>query len=264
MMNITDEMVRIDETLVDGSYQRKLNMKRAKAIGASFDIALFGTQKISKRANGDKYLIDGQTRKAGAEMSGNGHLYTMAKVYHNLSKAEEAWLFNVFANSTTGITARESFKSLITSKDARALDITKVLRIYDCQVDIDLADLDEVYLDSVAGCVKIQAVQAVEYAHALGVLPKVLRSLRGLHEKDNAYAGTLVRGLAAFFEVYPEANASQMCKGLDKQSPSDLVNSLATLKDGNMSPTEIANLLFFKLYNKGLQGDRRLKRKFVS
>jgi hypothetical protein len=61
------KLVRTDSINVDARYQRNVSIPKVKKIMKTFDMNLFGMLLISKRSNGEYYLIDGQHRHSAAK-----------------------------------------------------------------------------------------------------------------------------------------------------------------------------------------------------
>lgn len=83
--------VRVSDLQIDPQAQRTLNERRAQNIASNVVREAIGAVIISKRSNGELYIIDGQHRWRACALSG---IPTMrAEVHHGLTQAEEAILF---------------------------------------------------------------------------------------------------------------------------------------------------------------------------
>ncbi|MGW5353661.1 DUF6551 family protein [Streptomyces sp. NPDC004031] len=83
--------VPIKDLNIDPQAQRTLNEKRAQNISANLVREAIGSVILSKRLDGDLYIVDGQHRWRACALAGIPSI--MAEVHHDLSQAQEAILF---------------------------------------------------------------------------------------------------------------------------------------------------------------------------
>jgi hypothetical protein len=76
-----------------GPYQRVLKRGDVKRMAANFDLDRLDELLVSRRENGDLYLIDGQHRRAALIEMGWGEENAPCKVMHGLTQEDEAWIF---------------------------------------------------------------------------------------------------------------------------------------------------------------------------
>ncbi|MFF4782334.1 DUF6551 family protein [Streptomyces griseorubiginosus] len=83
--------VSIKDLNIDPQAQRTLNEKRAQNIATNMVREAIGSIIVSKRVDGDLYIVDGQHRWRACALAGIPTI--MAEVHHDLSQAQEAILF---------------------------------------------------------------------------------------------------------------------------------------------------------------------------
>src|SRR5215470_2943638 len=84
------EWLRISELHFDPRINRTVKPSRVKTIVGEFDSDALGIIFVSKRAEGDYLVVDGQHRILALKEMGWGDQRVQCKVYPNLSLAQEA------------------------------------------------------------------------------------------------------------------------------------------------------------------------------
>ena len=101
-------------------YQRGIQRKRVELIARDFNEYTANEPKISFR-NGRYYVTDGQhTIEARILRNGGKDLPILCKVFHGLSKKDEALLFAVQTGISTDLTAGERLRADIVAEDEDA------------------------------------------------------------------------------------------------------------------------------------------------
>ncbi|MBW5480689.1 DUF6551 family protein [Streptomyces bambusae] len=83
--------VPVRDLTIDPQAQRTLNEKRAQNIANNLVREAVGSIIVSKRADGDLYIVDGQHRWRACVLAGISTI--MAEVHYGLTQAQEAILF---------------------------------------------------------------------------------------------------------------------------------------------------------------------------
>ncbi|KOG91885.1 hypothetical protein ADK38_00700 [Streptomyces varsoviensis] len=83
--------IPIKDLNIDPQAQRTLGEKRAQNIANNMVREAIGSIIVSKRPNGDLYIVDGQHRWRACALAGIPVI--MAEIHHGLSQAQEAILF---------------------------------------------------------------------------------------------------------------------------------------------------------------------------
>ncbi|MFE5567799.1 DUF6551 family protein [Amycolatopsis japonica] len=129
---VTHERLKLAELKVDRNAQRTLNMRRAANIAAEWVPEAAGTIVISRRQNGENFIVDGQTRSEGARLA--GEIEIDAEVHHNLSEADEATLFLFKNRESTRPSAHDEYRIGLTAKLPLFVDTETVLVAHRLQI----------------------------------------------------------------------------------------------------------------------------------
>lgn len=163
------EIVELKNLRIDPLYQRDLIADFVEQMADNWDIVTAGTIVVSKRPNGDLFIIDGQHRAAAAVRAGESHI--LAQVLDEPSAEEEARL-RLKGNFKKTDRIYEVFRARIAAGDPKAKKIKSILKNLDTQINYSPT--------SESG---INAVAAVEKLYDLddGVtLIKILTQLKDL------------------------------------------------------------------------------------
>ena len=127
------EMRYIDSALLTpcAEYQRVLRTRKVEEISATFSEYVANEPRVSYR-DGRYHVFDGQnTIEARIACNGGHDLPILCKVFHGLSKKDEALLFAVQTGISTDLTAGERLRADIVAEDEDAgvnCDILKINR----------------------------------------------------------------------------------------------------------------------------------------
>ena len=116
------EMRYIDSALLTpcAEYQRVLRTRKVEEISASFSEYVANEPRVSYR-DGRYHVFDGQnTIEARIACNGGHDLPILCKVFHGLSKKDEALLFAVQTGISTDLTAGERLRADIVAEDEDA------------------------------------------------------------------------------------------------------------------------------------------------
>lgn len=119
--------VHKNKLLIDHSYQRELNDGKRIRIASKFNWAAFGVMLVSRRKNGDLYVIDGQHRLAAAKSRAD--IQEVPCAIFDLSEhlQDEAFDFLVTNKDRRALTGIESYKALIRTGDPVALVVQRLV-----------------------------------------------------------------------------------------------------------------------------------------
>ncbi len=119
--------LRIEDLRTDPNYQRELNQALVDKIAESWDTYALDPIKVSKRANGELYIINGQHRTAAAKMLG---LTTIrAEVFEGLDPQQEAAI-RLKGNLRRGDTPQERFRAQVQAGDPESLAIQEICEAF--------------------------------------------------------------------------------------------------------------------------------------
>lgn len=120
---------------VDPAVQRALNARWAEHIGRELDPDLIGVMHVSQRESGRKVVIDGQHRLHGVKnYFGNNGTLVECKVYHGLTRAQEAALF-VGLNNFRRPQRIDVFQKNVQAKDPTTVAINAIVQHVGFRVD---------------------------------------------------------------------------------------------------------------------------------
>lgn len=181
------EAVAIDDLHLDHVYQRDLSADLVQKMANNWDMAVAGTITVSRRPNGDLYIIDGQHRAAAAKLAGEE--YILAQVLEQKGRADEAQM-RLRGNVRRGDKAQERFRAQLAAGDPESKAIVKLCDQFETQINP--------YPESRAG---INAVSQVEFIYRIDkgilltrvfeVIQKTWGTVGGEHSSAN-----VLRGLA--------------------------------------------------------------------
>lgn len=118
------EVVKIEDLHRDMSYQRPINQELVDQIARKWDIAAAGPIVVSRRANGDLYIVNGQHRTAAARQVGETEI--IAQVLNGLTAAEEAVL-RLKGNVRRTDKPQERFQAQLTAGDPESHAIKQIV-----------------------------------------------------------------------------------------------------------------------------------------
>lgn len=189
------EDVRVGDIFVDDTYGRPLRGKLKKMI-AGWDRREVGVIYLSLRADGRYACLDGWHRVTACRTVEGENSTLPARVYIDLSVAEEADLFNAFNRDRQALSAGDLFKSRLAANEKKAHDIYRIIR------DIGL----DISFDGRPGEGLIQGVATVDHIYdryggdMLREVYLTMTGALGTHSAD--LTADVAKGLAAFLARY--------------------------------------------------------------
>jgi hypothetical protein len=246
----TTKMVAVELLLVDHNYQRDLTAK-VRNIVENFRPWAIGIIAVSKRANGDLFVVDGQHRVEASKRL--GHLKLEAHVYENLTPAMEADLF-VWLNSKANMRAWYDFNSRVKASHPDHVAMEKMLA--------------SIGHSACSG--RFQAVRVAEWIYrgaggrsddgpsllksALGVYVASWRPLLELAETKAAIDGSVLHALAAVLAVHVDlVDPKDMSGKLAKTTPAALIGQARALSVAGPVWSRISFFIVAR-YNAGRRG----------
>jgi hypothetical protein len=127
------EILKIEDLKVDPKYQRNLNTDLVAKIARDWDMAAAGMIAVSRRRNGETYIVNGQHRAAGATLAGETEI--CCQVFNGLTPLQEADLRLKF-NTTRPDTAMDKFRGEIAARYPRALAIRELADTFGTQINL--------------------------------------------------------------------------------------------------------------------------------
>jgi hypothetical protein len=228
----------LDSLFVDEEYQRPLT-SFVRRIEQNYDPALIQCLVVSDRENGTYAIIDGQTRKVGAQRNDVAALPCL--VYLGLTQAQEAVLFAKFQTERRGMTSATRFRAQVIGKDVHAGIIDALVRDEGYHID---------HNDTTGEGNNIRAIGAVEYVFwgcsatkkersdmskaEPELLKRTLRVIRAAWPPPHptATSATIIRGIGSFLKSDPDADDERLVARLKKMQPSELARRADQLREG--------------------------------
>jgi hypothetical protein len=133
------EMVACKDLHVDQVYQREVSRNLVEKIKADWDVAGAGFIVVSRRDNGDLYIVNGQHRvaarmelaiEAGDESGGE----IVAQVFDGLNQQQEAQL-RLIGNTKRTDTAQERFRAQVAAGNPESVNLQQLLKQFDTQIN---------------------------------------------------------------------------------------------------------------------------------
>lgn len=128
----TIEIVEIDELHIDPAYQRDLSRDLVDKIKEGWDPAAAGPIVVSRRPNGDLFIVNGQHRTAAAKELGMKGM--LAQVVNGLTAREEAEL-RLMGNTRRTDTAQERFRAQVAAGHPESLAIVDIVKNFDTRIN---------------------------------------------------------------------------------------------------------------------------------
>ena len=246
------EIVELAKLRIDPLYQRDLIADFVEAMADNWDIVTAGTIVVSRRPNGDLYIVDGQHRSAAAVRAGETHI--LAQVLSEPSAEEEARL-RLKGNFKRTDRIYEVFRARIAAGDPKARKIKRILKDLDTQINY-----------SPTGESGINAVAAVEKLFDLddGVtLIKILalqKELFGPISPEYASSNTL-KALAWFLARHENEIDDERFKRLYKAMGPAALNRSGRAHKASMGGSLWMNTYraLVTMYNEGLTDASKLE-----
>lgn len=190
--------IRADHLRIDPDTQRALRPHWVRQIANVWDDGRVGVLHVSRRKDAF-YVIDGQHRVFAARLAGHPEFLFECKVYNDLSKADEASIFNGL-NTTKAVRAYDDFRVRL-NYDADAQAIENLLHSVGLGISDQAEDgkvnavaaLESVYFGKI-----VKAKEATPWA-----LAKALRTLTGAWGTNHdAVTGAMIQAAGALHLRY--------------------------------------------------------------
>ena len=120
----TIEVVKIADLKRDPAYQRPISQDLVDDIARNWDIVAADLIVVSRRQNGDLYIVNGQHRSAAAMQAGETEV--LAHVINGLTAKDEA-ILRLKGNKRRNDTAQDRFRAQVSAADPESLDIVRIV-----------------------------------------------------------------------------------------------------------------------------------------
>jgi len=253
------ETVAVKDLEIDPRIQRPLDTNKVRKIYREFTPAGVGVLAVSERKNPRQLIVlDGQHRDAvlKKKLTEGGPAEIEAKVYRNLTRAQEAMLF-LTLNNTTKPRATDKYRVAVEAGEPVAVAVDELLRVYGLKVSTFPADGN---------------VSAVETLRRVWIRsedrkwePNLLQSTIITITKSwglNTYGlkGMIIEAIAAMYDQYGDLlNMGDFIDGLREENPKTIViEALQYARSRGRTPPMATAEILVDVYNKSHRGSRRL------
>ncbi|MEU2043622.1 DUF6551 family protein [Nocardia niwae] len=191
--------ISVDQMFVDHTYQRDLDMPRARRMSREWDPRLVGVIEVSDRgprsAQGRYAIVNGQHRWAAAGLR-DPNMVMVANVHTGLSVTQEALLFREIDTQTRRLTTWDRWHARRAAGEPVVLDIEEAVAA--AGLTISMAPKDG----------NIRCTSTLERIHRLGgtlLLGNTLRFITDIWGRRlDAVDAPLVLGLAEMLHTYDD------------------------------------------------------------
>lgn len=242
--------LRVDEIFADTTYQRVLDVNRARQMAASWDRRLAGVLEVSDRGEGasPRYaIVDGQHRWAAAKSLLNPPVL-VANVHEGLDLADEAALFDKLNRQRKQPTVWDHWRARRAAGDELVLGIEETVARRGLRVH------EQSGKDGVITCVSTLE-KIAKSAGGLDLLDASLNLLHASWETQReAYDSPLVLGMALVVSAFGadrRLNAMILTSALAEMPPRRVRFQAAALRDSTPgSLGKLTALTMLNQYNK--------------
>ena len=239
---------------VDPSYQRGYSIKWAEEIASNFDTYLAAGIKVSRRADGSLWVIDGQHRIRAWQMVKGEHTVIPVEVIEGLTVQQEADMFSQ-QNNRRNINPIQTHRALVTAGNPVDLEIERILAKH----GLIMADQVGAKNQPEKQFAAIRALRVVVErrgsTHADEVLSLVIE---GLGRPGKRVTANHISGMDAFLARFGErVNRERLLRVLKDSDPTDINQQAAALRRVMGKNHEGAwGMVFHSIYNRKLSSGR--------
>lgn len=244
------ELRDLRQLKIDPTYQRPKSGEKVRAIKKDFRPESLGVIIISRREEGEEYILDGQHRVQAAIES--GYFIHWCQIYEGLDIPQEA---DIFVGCNTLRFVPSPYYRHNAEKVARrpeAIEVARIALEMGCPIT---------YQHGKGGIAAVTAVKDIYREGGEPLLRQIIGLIQEIWPRDlHMYDGYVFHALYLFLNTYygtPGFTIDKMVEKLKGQSLSDLLaeaNAFARLFGGG-TPLNLARA-FLKGYNHRLQVNR--------
>ena len=201
--------LKVTDLKIDPQAQRTLNERRAQSMANEFVPEAIGTIILSKRADGEHYLVDGQHRWRACQLLAIDNV--MCEVHHGLSQTEEAILFLIKNRESSKPNALDEYKIGLTGRIPLFVDTDEVLK----SKGLSVGPTSTNAVGAVNGILRITEQYGPE------ILKRTLQVAEAAWDRTaETWDGMLLGGLGMFLGKHHEQiNDTELAKRLGKTGP---------------------------------------------
>lgn len=212
--NAQIEELEIDLLHIDPSYQRDVSMDLVQKIAAEMETQAYEPILVSRRRNGDLFIVNGQHRTAAAKLA--GWTTIQAKVVEGLDQKREAAL-RLKGNVRLTDRGLERFRAQLAAQIPESLEIRDLLERFGTKINGS-----PVMHEGINSAAAIESVYRRDKGVLLTRTLEVLADAWGTPEGSKATSSVL-KGVSWFLEQHGgETDRNRLVERMTKLGPSAL------------------------------------------
>lgn len=236
----------------DPSYQRQIDHNRVKRIVSNFNQNLVNPVKVSKR-DGRYYVFDGQHTLSALKLKNNGNdLMVECKVYHGLTKEDEAKLFSEQNGISSSVEANARMKALLVAGD---VEITEFYEsVMNCGVRMDFTK--GAAKNKIVACNSVYKIFKKTTRSEFSSILTIIKDAWG--GEAESFRKEIIEGVTIFYMEYKnDCDINRLTTQLSKTSPIVIIREGNIYKEGGSKryAQQILNI-----YNKGMRSGKLQER----
>jgi len=236
-------MVKLSEILVDPLYQRELNQSKVEKILKHWNYDLVNAPKLSLRADGRFYVINGQHTVAALKIHEGEDTPILCKVYRGLTWEEEKDLFIQQNGITSDPTTFEKLRAEFNGGNVEIRDMVEAAA--EAGVQVTFETKGEAFARCKAHSALLSMYKTLPRADYVNALQLITAAWKGQTE---SYQAGFIKGMTNIFKKYKgKFRYADMVKALEKNTPSYYIREA---KDLNGQLGNRFEKLFIREYNK--------------
>ena len=235
--------MRIDEA--ESGYQRPLSDARVDDLYEKFDAGEARDIWVSERADGSRWILDGQ--HTWAVLRRMGFTQWPARIFYGLSIAEEARRFAEYQNNTRRIPSVVQFNAEVIAKDPTAVALDKILTDYYLRISSSKLRHKDNYL----GVTSRAVFQKIYELGGEYTLREVLQlAIDAWGQAGTSFLGRVLQGMGYLF-TYCEGqfDRGRFLAVMRNTTPKQLVEAIGPTGSGGAS--RAGSLLLLEKYLEG-------------
>lgn len=247
------EQIRVNDLKVDYSYQRPIDQTRLNRIIKNYDPLQVRSLVLSRRSNGDLYIIDGQHTVAAILAVEGQKAFATAQVYCDLTVAEEAALFAKLNTNAKKPDSRDIIKAKYQAGDPEAVNyIDVVLKVSGINWLWKAGGKSKAW-DAHDRCLKSIKAFGNE------IVIKAFLVMKNFDD-PKMYGANVLDGLCCIFQSKPDVQVSRLISVLNGVDPYKLKKAAEVYgglsNDFSKKKAFCYGKAIVDLYNKGLRSNK--------
>ncbi|MCX7923501.1 MAG: hypothetical protein N3B21_16050 [Clostridia bacterium] len=238
--------LKVRQLKIDQQVQGSLQVKRVNSIVQNYDPKFIGTIIVSKRANGEYYVMDGYHRSTSLKRLGIEEVY--CEVHENLSLEDEAQYYLAYNKHRKNPKAVDDYKVSLTAGVVEVVTVNRILS----ELNIEVSE---------SGFRSPRKALEVLRTYGLGITKKTIEIYVIAWGKKNLI-GKYIKELAKFINDNEEqidfTILTNKMKKYKFNEIDELINKYLISRSVN-SAVKAFEAILYNIYNHGLPKEKRLE-----